>query len=58
MTRIGLPLVVKPTRGGSALGVTIVRETADLAGAMVGCFAYADTAMLEPTSPGPRWRSR
>ena len=45
--RIGLPLVVKPTRGGSALGVAIVRESADLAGAMVGCFAYADTAMLE-----------
>jgi D-alanine-D-alanine ligase len=50
--RIGLPLVVKPTRGGSALGVAIVREHADLAGAMVGCFAYADTAMLEAHVPG------
>jgi D-alanine-D-alanine ligase len=50
--RIGLPLVVKPTRGGSALGVAIVRESADLAGAMVGCFAYADTAMLEAYVPG------
>ncbi len=50
--RIGLPLVVKPTRGGSALGVAIVRESADLAGAMVGCFAYADTAMLEAHVPG------
>ena len=47
MHHIGLPLVVKPTRGGSALGVAIVREPADLAAAMVGCFAYADTAMLE-----------
>ena len=50
--RIGLPLVVKPTRGGSALGVAIVRESADLASAMVGCFAYADTAMLEGYVPG------
>jgi D-alanine-D-alanine ligase len=52
VARIGLPLVVKPTRGGSALGVAIVRTTADLAGAMVGCFAYADTAMLEAHVPG------
>ncbi len=50
--RIGLPLVVKPTRGGSALGVAIVREHSDLAAAMVGCFAYADTAMLEAYVPG------
>jgi D-alanine-D-alanine ligase len=52
VARIGLPLVVKPTRGGSALGVAIVRQNADLAGAMVGCFAYADTAMLETYVPG------
>ncbi len=45
--RIGLPLVVKPTRGGSALGATIVTERIDLPGAMVGCFSYGDTAMLE-----------
>jgi D-alanine-D-alanine ligase len=50
--RIGLPLVVKPTRGGSALGVAIVRSKAELAAAMVGCFAYADTAMLEAHVPG------
>jgi D-alanine-D-alanine ligase len=45
--RIGLPLVVKPTRGGSALGVTIVHDPTDLPAAMVGCFSYGDTAMLE-----------
>lgn len=44
---IGLPLVVKPTRGGSALGVSIVRDAADLPAAMVSCFSYGDTAMLE-----------
>jgi D-alanine-D-alanine ligase len=47
VARIGLPLVVKPTRGGSALCVTIVRDPADLPAAMVGCFSYGDTAMLE-----------
>lgn len=47
VSRIGLPLIVKPTRGGSALGVAIVRERSDLPGAMVGAFSYADTAMLE-----------
>ena len=44
---IGLPLVVKPARGGSALGVSIVRSTAELPAAMVGAFAYGDVAMLE-----------
>lgn len=52
MQRIGLPLVVKPTRGGSALGVTIVHEATDLPAAMVGCFSYGDTAMLEARVPG------
>lgn len=45
--RLGLPLVVKPTRGGSALGTSIVRAAADLPAAMVGAFAYADVVMLE-----------
>ncbi len=45
--RIGLPLVVKPTRGGSALGVSIVADPDQLPAAMVGCFSYSDTAMLE-----------
>lgn len=44
---IGVPLVVKPTHGGSALGVSVVQEIADLPAAMVSCFSYGDTAMLE-----------
>ncbi|WP_116026609.1 D-alanine--D-alanine ligase [Thermomonospora umbrina] len=47
VSRLGLPLVVKPARGGSALGVSIVHEAADLPAAMVGCFAYGDTALIE-----------
>lgn len=44
---LGLPLVVKPTRGGSALGAAIVHEAAELPAAMVGAFAYGDVALIE-----------
>jgi D-alanine-D-alanine ligase len=44
---LGLPLFVKPTRGGSALGCTVVREASALPSAMVAAFAYGDTALVE-----------
>lgn len=44
---IGLPLIVKPAKGGSALGCTVVRDSADLPGAMVNAFAYGETALVE-----------
>jgi D-alanine-D-alanine ligase len=44
---LGLPLVVKPARGGSALGVSVVHNAEDLPRAMVGCFAYGDVALVE-----------
>jgi D-alanine-D-alanine ligase len=45
--RLGLPLVVKPSRGGSALGVTLVTAADQVPQAMVDCFAYSDTALVE-----------
>jgi D-alanine-D-alanine ligase len=45
--RLGLPLFVKPSQGGSALGASIVRTAEELPTAMVGCFAYGDTALIE-----------
>jgi D-alanine--D-alanine ligase len=45
--RLGLPLVVKPARGGSALGVTVVRAASELPQAMVGCYSYDSVALLE-----------
>jgi D-alanine-D-alanine ligase len=45
--RLGLPLVVKPARGGSALGVSVVRAASELPRAMVDCFAYGDVALVE-----------
>ena len=47
VSRLGLPLVVKPSRGGSALGVNLVTSADDLPRAMVDCFAYSDTALVE-----------
>lgn len=45
--QLGLPLVVKPSRGGSALGVNLVTSADELPRAMVDCFAYSDTALIE-----------
>ncbi|MEU6737636.1 D-alanine--D-alanine ligase family protein [Streptosporangium sandarakinum] len=45
--RLGLPLFVKPSQGGSALGASVVRTAEELPSAMVGCFAYGDTALIE-----------
>ena len=45
--RLGLPLMVKPTRGGSSLGATVVRSAADLPAAMVAAYAYNDVALIE-----------
>ena len=47
LEKLGLPLVVKPAKGGSALGCSVVREAAALPGAMVNAFAYGDTALVE-----------
>ena len=44
---IGLPLVVKPARGGSALGVKFARDAEELPKAMVGAFSYDRTVLLE-----------
>jgi D-alanine-D-alanine ligase len=44
---IGLPLVVKPVQGGSALGVSVVHEEQELPGALVQAFAYAPEVLLE-----------
>ncbi|MCB0897793.1 MAG: D-alanine--D-alanine ligase [Actinobacteria bacterium] len=52
LERLGLPLMVKPTRGGSALGATLVRTAEELPPAMVAAFAYGDSAMLEQYVPG------
>ena len=50
--RFGLPLMVKPAQGGSGLGATVVRSAEELPAAMVTCFAYHRTALVEPYIEG------
>jgi D-alanine-D-alanine ligase len=50
--RLGLPLMVKPVQGGSGLGAAVVKDAAELPAAMVGCFAYDSTALVEKYVPG------
>ncbi|MFP7707942.1 ATP-grasp domain-containing protein [Trueperella sp. LYQ141] len=45
--RYDFPLVVKPTRAGSSMGLSIVTDRAQLPGAMVDCFAYGDVALIQ-----------
>jgi len=40
--RLGMPLIVKPTRQGSALGVKVVASQAEVPAAMVSAFSYDD----------------
>ncbi|MCU1525461.1 MAG: D-alanine--D-alanine ligase [Microbacteriaceae bacterium] len=42
-----VPLVVKPAQGGSAQGVTLVDDRADLPRAMVDAYTYCDVALIE-----------
>src|SRR3954468_18406407 len=45
--RLGLPMMLKPEQGGSALGAQVVRDAAYLPAAMVGCLAYSETVLAE-----------
>lgn len=47
-----VPLVVKPARGGSAQGVTIVDDPAGLPRAMVDAYTYGDVALVEQKITG------
>ncbi|GAB2827545.1 D-alanine--D-alanine ligase family protein [Lentzea nigeriaca] len=47
VSTLGLPLMLKPDQGGSALGAQVVRDAAELPAAMVGCLAYGDTVLAE-----------
>jgi D-alanine-D-alanine ligase len=46
-SRLDLPLVVKPVTGGSSLGLSVVTETRELPGAIVGALSYADAVLVE-----------
>jgi D-alanine-D-alanine ligase len=45
--RLGFPLVVKPSRGGSALGVKFAAGPSEVPAALVSAFSYDDRVLLE-----------
>lgn len=47
VARLGMPLMVKPASGGSSLGAQKVSRVEDLPAAMISCFAYGDTVLVE-----------
>jgi D-alanine-D-alanine ligase len=52
MEELGLPLVVKPNRGGSALGIRLVERPDQLPAALMAAFGYDDTVLLEQRVAG------
>jgi D-alanine-D-alanine ligase len=52
VAHLGLPLMVKPARGGSALGCSPVTEAEELPAAMVSCFSYGEAALVEQLVSG------
>lgn len=45
--QVGFPMMVKPSRGGSALGASKVTRPEELPSAMVGAYAYGSVAVIE-----------
>lgn len=45
--QLGFPLMVKPSRSGSALGVTKIESTDDMPQALVEAYAYGKVAVIE-----------
>ena len=50
--RLGLPIVVKPAKQGSALGISIVRDPARLPPALMTALSFDDRVLLEQFVPG------
>lgn len=47
ITKIGLPLIVKPARQGSALGIKYVKERQELAEALLSALSYDKKVIIE-----------
>ena len=50
--RLGLPVVVKPSKQGSTVGLTVVKDAAALPAAVAEAAVYDDEVMLERFVPG------
>ncbi|MFL5767451.1 MAG: D-alanine--D-alanine ligase [Actinomycetota bacterium] len=52
VTRVGLPAVVKPARGGSAMGIGFVEREGELPAAVMGALSFSDAAVVESKVSG------
>jgi D-alanine-D-alanine ligase len=52
VSALGLPLIVKPSKQGSTVGLNVVKKLEDLAGAIAEAFEYDDEVMIERFIPG------
>ena len=50
--RVGLPCVVKPSRSGSAMGMSFVERESDLPVAVMGALSFSDAAIVEAKVEG------
>ncbi len=50
--RLRPPVVVKPTREGSTIGISLVKRVRDLSPALTEAFRYGDQVMVEKYIPG------
>ena len=50
--KLKLPIVVKPSKQGSTVGLSVVKRDDQLAGAIVEAFRYDDEVMIEAFVPG------
>ena len=54
LAALGMPVFVKPARSGSSVGITKVRQPADLADAVVEALRHDDKVLVEAAVSGPR----
>ena len=50
--RLGLPLVVKPAKQGSALGITVAHEPGEIPAALMTALSYDNRVLMERFVPG------
>jgi len=52
LQQLGLPVVVKPSKQGSTVGLTVVKKEADLQPAITEAYRFDDEVMIERFIPG------
>lgn len=46
--KFSYPLIIKPSRGGSSVGISVAHSSDELTSSLCACFQIDDTALIEP----------